>query len=175
MWNKMKKVGNPFDGHTRKERKLNIRDILKSQKIIYKEMKANGGTMAKPTLRSAKMMYKLGASDVWYANDLYQVAVDYISYKDKGIIHLSMKTHDRSTSIPWQHKQWIKNDICGDEMEAVELFPAESRMINTANQYHLWVMEAVPVGWECERVVTNLKPGGEGSRGKQTLATREGR
>ena len=36
---KMKKVGNPFDGHTRKDRKLHIRDILKSQKIIYKEMK----------------------------------------------------------------------------------------------------------------------------------------
>ena len=172
MWNKMQCVQNPYEGHTRKQRKAEIREILNRQKAIYKDSKANGGTMTKPTLRRAKKEYELTLSDVWFVNDLYQVCVDYIQYKDQGIIHLSIKTHDRSTNIPWQHKQWIKNDICGEELEAVELFPAESRMINTANQYHLWVMEKVPVGWECERVVSSLKPGGKNGNGKQTLATR---
>jgi len=172
MWNKMEKAINPFECHTRKERKAEIRDILNRQKAIYKDTKANGGTMTKPTLRRAKKMYELCVSDLWYANDLYQVCVDCVSFKDQSVVHLSIKTHDRSTIIPWQHKQWIKNDICGEELEAVELFPAESRMVNTANQYHLWVMEKVPVGWECERVVTSLKPGGKNGNGKQTLATR---
>mgnify|MGYP001288645923 CR=1 FL=1 len=58
--------------------------------------------------------------------------------RPRGPVHLSIKNYERTTDIPWLHKQWIKNDIMGDEYEAVELFPAESRLVNTANQYHLW-------------------------------------
>ena len=54
MWNEMEKAINPFECHTRKERKAEIRDILNRQKTIYKDTKANGGTMTKPTLRRAK-------------------------------------------------------------------------------------------------------------------------
>ena len=37
--------------------------------------------------------------------------------------------------------QRIKNELCGTETEAVEIYPAESRLADTANQYHLWCVE----------------------------------
>jgi hypothetical protein len=38
----------------------------------------------------------------------------------------------------WRDLQRIKNELVGPECEAVELYPAESRLVDTANQYHLW-------------------------------------
>jgi len=45
--------------------------------------------------------------------------------------------------------QEIKNQICGCEAEGVELYPAESRLVDQANQYHIWVLNGAmwPVGW----------------------------
>jgi hypothetical protein len=37
--------------------------------------------------------------------------------------------------------QRIKNELSGTATEAVELYPAESRLADTANQYHLWCVE----------------------------------
>ena len=179
MWNKLRKVSNPFQDMTRKERKAEIRRTLKRIKASYKESGRHSYGLTKPTLRTAKRIFEDSCDDVWYANNLYQVNVNYEHWDEDnkdGLIHLSIKNHERTTYIPWQDKQWIKNDICGDEMEAVEIFPAESRMVNTANQYHLWVMNKVPFGFPAGlRLGSEDQPGGEGSRGKQTLATREGR
>ena len=36
--------------------------------------------------------------------------------------------------------QQIKNDICGEESESAELFPAMSRIADAVNQYHIWVL-----------------------------------
>ena len=60
------------------------------------------------------------------------------------------------------------NDIMGDEYEGVELFPAESRMLNTANQYHLWCAPkgVFGMGWHDERLVSSDNPI---EKGKQTL------
>jgi hypothetical protein len=55
------------------------------------------------------------------------------------VIHLSIKRVDREPVTDWRHKQEIKNMVVGPEFEGIELFPAESRCVDTANQYHLWV------------------------------------
>jgi hypothetical protein len=69
-------------------------------------------------------------------------------------VHLSIKVHDKQAWHDWRDLQRIKNEICGDETEAIELYPAESRLVDTANQYHLFVFRdwKVPVGFE-ERLV----------------------
>lgn len=54
------------------------------------------------------------------------------------IVHLSIKTLDRSPRHDWRDLQRIKNELVGPESEAVEMFPAESRLVDMANQYHLW-------------------------------------
>jgi hypothetical protein len=51
---------------------------------------------------------------------------------------LSIRTNDRSDAHPWRDFQKIKNFFAGDEWEAVEIYPAESRLVDTSNQYHLW-------------------------------------
>ena len=43
----------------------------------------------------------------------------------------------------WRDFQRIKNDILGEEAEAVELYPAESRLIDTSNYYYLFSTAAV--------------------------------
>lgn len=80
--------------------------------------------------------------EVW-ANDQYEVIVRYIEPRGKGgALHLSIKRYDREPARDWRHLQSIKNEIAGWEREAFELFPRESRLVDQANQTHLWVMEA---------------------------------
>ena len=41
----------------------------------------------------------------------------------------------------------IKNDTCVDECKGVEINPSMLRIVDTANQYHLWELpEGQPVG-----------------------------
>ena len=79
-----------------------------------------------------------------YTNNIYQVAV-YPAAKTgpeswPAMIHLSIKRLDRAPVTSWSHLQRIKNELVGEEHEAVELFPAESRLVNMANQYHMWCL-----------------------------------
>lgn len=71
-----------------------------------------------------------------YENDLYRVEIDTDS---PPFIHLDIHRHDHTPCKNWCHFQQIKNELIGPEHEAVEIFPAESRLVDTANQYHLWV------------------------------------
>lgn len=69
-----------------------------------------------------------------YKNDVYQVMK-----RQRGEYwHLSIKRIDRKTIFEWRDIQEIKTELLGAEVEAVQLFPAESRLVDTANQYHLW-------------------------------------
>lgn len=76
-----------------------------------------------------------GEDEVW-ANNLYTVHVR----REARFVHLSIHRYDKEPARDWRHFQRIKNEIVGPEFEAVELYPAESRMVDQANQYHLWVL-----------------------------------
>ena len=106
--------------------------------------------------------------EVW-KNDLYTCWV--IRQEEgghPGIIHLSIKRNDLKAVHDWRHFQRIKTEIIGPENEAVELYPAESRLVDSATQYHLWVFAdpkfRVPVGWEAGRIVTSDPPPGGDQR-----------
>lgn len=75
-----------------------------------------------------------------------------------GPVHLSIRRRDRKAVHDWRDLQRIKNDVAGPEREAVELYPAEARMVDTANQYHLWVAPEgvqLEVGFAMGRVVAD--------------------
>ena len=118
-----------------------------------------------------------------YVNNKYQVALKrHNSKKPKfgfvlddngkrmsseafGVIHLSVKTHDKEPIRDWRDMQRIKNELVGEEHEAVELYPAESRLVDTANQYHMWVLEKpadeggyFPFGWHGRLVDYEASP-----------------
>lgn len=55
-----------------------------------------------------------------------------------GMFELSIRRVDRGAERDWRKFQQIKNQLIGEENEAVELFPAESRLRDAANQFWLY-------------------------------------
>lgn len=85
---------------------------------------------------------------IWIGNG-YQVFVKTDTISE--LTHLSIKRDDRMPITSWRHCQQMKNEICGDEREGIQLFPRESRLADNANQFHLWVLPAgmtLPIGFE---------------------------
>lgn len=82
-------------------------------------------------------------------------------------LYLSIKRNDKEVIRDWRDLQRIKNELLGPEQEMVELFPAESRLVDTANQYHLWGLEGVPFavfGFNDGRLVAEGSVGGAKQR-----------
>lgn len=94
----------------------------------------------------------LTVPDRVYANELYSVFVRVVpsTYEerelsdDEAMLHVSFHRHDRAAVRDWRHFQAIKNEVAGSERTAIEIFPAESQLVDTSNEYHLWVL---PVGY----------------------------
>jgi hypothetical protein len=87
---------------------------------------------------------KLNESDPHYVgvfrNNIYQVTM---RETPDGVTWLSVVRIDREPVNDWRDKQRIKNELCGPEREGIELYPCESRLVDTNNQVHLYVL---PVG-----------------------------
>jgi len=96
-------------------------------------------------------------------NSLYQVS---IHEHEGGWTWLAIVRLDREAIHDWRHLQRIKNEICGPEREAIELYPAESRLVDASNQFHLWVMppgSVLPIGYT-ERDVSDQPVGAHKQR-----------
>lgn len=113
---------------------------------------------------------QLARSEV-YQNDRYEVAL-YRTPPVPGapddapnLVHLSVKRRDRAAVHDWRDLQRIKNELLGPEHEAVELYPAESRLVDAANQFHLWGFDdptfRFPFGFADRLVSDDPPPGGK--------------
>ena len=113
--------------------------------------------------KALKAAQEACGDESWY-NEQYQVIKT--SYERKPpwptLVHLSIRREDRRIMFDWRDMQRIKNQLLGEEKEAVQLFPAESRLGDTANQYHLWGFDSdefrFPLGYN-ERQVSDKKFG----------------
>ena len=108
---------------------------------------------------------QLGTDEVW-VNNSFQVIVyrnpaeaPELPQSNSGwpnMVWLSIKRTDQEAIHDWRELQEIKNQIIGHENEAVEVYPAESRMVDTANQFHLWVFTdpevRLPFGFQMRAV-----------------------
>src|SRR5215475_7608708 len=54
---------------------------------------------------------------------------------------LAIKRRDRQPIRTWRILQDIKNAVAGNDRYAIEIYPPESQVTDTANIYHLWVFE----------------------------------
>lgn len=62
-----------------------------------------------------------------------------------GLIdHLLLRRHDEGLAFPWADLQRIKDELCGPERVAVEVFPPQAQLVDDANCRHLWVL---PIGF----------------------------
>lgn len=73
---------------------------------------------------------------VWL-NSRYQVRQNEFP---NGITYLSIKRVKKEHIHDWREILRIKNELCGPDREAVELYPGMFRVVDTSNQYHLFVM-----------------------------------
>lgn len=112
--------------------------------VILKTIEARFPGVSKEQL--LKMMEELRGQEVWM-NDTYTVSIDDASKVSPihpefpAMYWLSIKRNDRQPIHDWRDLHEIKNMLIGEENEACELYPAKSRTVDTANQYHLWVFK----------------------------------
>lgn len=132
----------------------------------FEEFKENNKEMFVDFLdQEILFQYNRLLKDLIFMNDEYQVNVDSNSHRESpigvSIVHLLIQRIDKEPIRDWDIIQEIKNIIVGNETDAVELFPAESRKVDAVdNQYHLWCLpigQLFPVGWADE----NWKPNPE--------------
>jgi len=108
---------------------------------------------------------KLATGEAVWANSRYYVIValrkgpvEWAGVEGTHDAHLSLRRLDRRPGpFPWRDLQRLKSELCGSEAEAVEVFPAESRVIDGSNQRHLWVWRATMprLGWYNGREVAS--------------------
>jgi len=116
-----------------------------------------------------KLIHTISAPLV-YANDTYRVRMRNAA----PFVQLDICRHDGGVCANWRDFQQMKNELVGPECEAVELFPAESRLVDTSNQYHLWVVPDAQFrfsfGYENRLVLEPPALCGAGRDGQMTAA-----
>jgi len=70
-------------------------------------------------------------------------------------VRISISALDNSARHDWREFQQIKNELVGEEWEAVELYPAESRLKDPSNRFYLWCFPKgeLKIGWFDHRVI----------------------
>lgn len=114
---------------------LNRQKMLSQPREVFE--RAFGGrvpTMAE-VFQAVEGAIQRSAFMTCYENNLYHVKVA----ASRPFIHLNVHRRDGTPCKQWRHFQQIKNELVGPEFEAVELYPAESRLVDTGHEYHLWV------------------------------------
>lgn len=115
------------------------------KELIDAFVKRTGKSVAEATAELTKIYSE---AETW-RNDLYQVQVH--RDPDNEAIALCIRRVDGYVGRDWRHFQQIKNELVGPECEAVELYPAESRLVDTSNKYHLFCCTdptfRFPFGW----------------------------
>ncbi len=115
-----------------------------------------------------QVLEEMGKEKEIWINDQYQVVIRKQSSNNNldqfNIIHLSIKRIDKKPIHSWRDLQKIKNLLVGEENYGVEVYPNESELVDTSNQYHLWVFEdpsiRLPFGFKNGRCVSDHVPDG---------------
>lgn len=79
----------------------------------------------------------------FFVNNFYQVSVKQVATGTGLMYQLAIQRNDGQAVHDWREFQKIKNLLVGAEAEAVELYPAESRLLDVSNVYYLYT--PVPV------------------------------
>jgi hypothetical protein len=114
----------------------------------------------------------LAQTETW-VNEKYQVAARRFDHPNLGpCMQLNIRRRDGNVIFrDWREFQEIKNQLAGRESEGLEIYPAESRKVDSSNKYHIWCVlnaedeeKRIPFGWD-ERDVMDTQPNdGPGTR-----------
>lgn len=82
-----------------------------------------------------------------FENDIYKVTLSQ-AYPYR----ISIRRHDNAPCHNWRDFQEIKNQLLCPDHNMVEVYPSESRLLDTDNVYHLWSAQ-IEHGWNIGRHV----------------------
>ena len=88
----------------------------------------------KPFIEGDPPPTRFNAGERSFYNGKYQALLK----NDGDFAILAIRREDRRPVTGWRDVQWIKNQLLGPEVEAVQLFPAESRLVDLSNQFYLY-------------------------------------
>jgi len=74
-------------------------------------------------------------------NEEYLVELHRILNNHPFEYRLAIKRTDKQPIHSWPLFQEIKDQIAGEDVVAIEIYPEKSKVTDTANMYHLWVFE----------------------------------
>jgi hypothetical protein len=82
--------------------------------------------------------------EVWLSRRFLAVV-----YRDGGFLRLSVNRAELgrngwAAEITWDELQAVKREIGRGEQWAVEVYPADSGLVNVANMRHLWLLDGAP-------------------------------
>ena len=124
-----------------------------TEKLITEQMRLNNLPREKVI---ALLEQEVINTQLW-VNDLYQVAVRVLDPETK-LLHLNIRRRDGGAIMrDWRHFQRIKNELVGPECEAIELYPAESRLVDTSNKYHLIAVADPTFRFPCGDIFGNVR------------------
>lgn len=93
----------------------------------------------------------------YWENYVYEVTVRRYAtgwpFGGGEYIQLGIASHDGEARHDWRDFQRIKNDVCGPNWEAIEIYPSEERLIDPSNYYMLWCAPFIPVGMFVARTI----------------------
>jgi hypothetical protein len=93
-----------------------------------------------------------GDREGWYGNSILSC---HVQKHEGGVVQISYHRHDRAPIRDWRYLQRLKNQLLGPEWEGVEIYPAESRLVDTSNEYHGWFIDGpLPLGFDYRDVAT---------------------
>jgi hypothetical protein len=92
-------------------------------------------------IKSGERIHDNGQTGTLYKNRDYSVCL----YGD----HMTIQRRDHRPARDWRAIQKIKNSLWGEEQEAIEIYPAESRVVDLANTTWLWKVppDTKPIGF----------------------------
>jgi hypothetical protein len=76
----------------------------------------------------------------------WQTTIYEILYDEpKGFKHLRISRVDGEPIRSWKDIQEIKNDLLGEDVVAIEVFPKQCDFVNGSNTYHIWTWDGIEV------------------------------
>ena len=116
---------------------------------LMRASKANG----RKKIREGWTKFEPGPCPIGRVTDCYETWTNsmYVVFRcvkedtDWGLVErLMIRRNDESSAVSWSDMQRIKNELCGKDKTAIQVYPPASEVVDFANIYHLWVL---PIGF----------------------------
>lgn len=122
----------------RKQRRASSSEGKKLQKLPFNEFK-DVTNFANKRHRQLNPLSDYCPDKVWQ-NNRYIVQIFY-NEKRKGKLYTKamIRRSDSQPLINWQDIYRIKNEIFGEEQEAIQFLPAKSELVDVANLYWIYI------------------------------------